>query len=171
MTANNSFGGACTDLPIQLLSFAGVCVVQTVLLNWSTAMEINNKSFTVQRSVDGMNWQRIGTIDGAGSSTALHSYSFTDKQPANSVSYYRLMLTAFDGENTYSIIITVGKCGMDTAKSFTLYPNPSTGTFTLSYIGDRTLVSSIEIFNSAGDASVWITRVSVNSRFIQQTIG
>ena len=61
------------------------------------------------------------------------------------------MLTAFDGENTYSIVITVGKCGIDTAGSFTLYPNPSTGTFTLSYTADRTLVSSIGIFNAAGE--------------------
>src|SRR5580692_4031127 len=37
MTANNSFGGSCTTLPIQLLSFTGLCVVQTVVLNWSTA--------------------------------------------------------------------------------------------------------------------------------------
>jgi hypothetical protein len=114
-------------------------------------METNNKSFTVQRSEDGMSWQTIGTIDGAGSSTALHTYSFTDKLPAKSVSWYRLMLTAFDGENTYSIVISVGKCAMDTAASFTLYPNPSTGTFTLSFTGDRTLVSSIDIFNSVGE--------------------
>jgi hypothetical protein len=67
------------------------------------------------------------------------------------VSYYRLMLTNFDGQNTYSIIIAVGKCGIDTAKSFTLYPNPSTGTFTLLFTGDKTQVSSIEIFNAAGE--------------------
>jgi hypothetical protein len=149
MTANNSFGG-CSALPIQLLSFTGVCVMQTVVLNWSTAMEINNKSFTVQRSEDGKNWQAIGTIDGAGSSSALHTYSLTDKQPGKSVTYYRLLLTAFDGENSYSIVITVGNCGIDTAGSFTLYPNPSTGSFTLSYTGDRTQVSSIGIFNSVG---------------------
>ena len=151
MTANNSFGGPCTSLPIQLLSFAGICVMQAVVLNWSTAMETNNKSFTVQRSDEGRNWQAIGVMEGAGNSSAPHTYSFTDKLPGKSVSSYRLMLTAFDGENTYSIVITVGKCGMNTAGSFTLYPNPSAGTFTLSYTADKTLVSSIEIFNSAGE--------------------
>jgi hypothetical protein len=151
MTANNSFGGTCTTLPIQLLSFTGICVMQTVVLNWSTAMETNNKSFTVQRSEDGMNWQAIGTIDGAGSSPTPHTYSLTDKQPTKSVSYYRLMLTALDGENTYSIVITVGKCGIDAAGSFTIYPNPSTGTFTLSYTADRSQVSSIEIFDCVGE--------------------
>jgi hypothetical protein len=151
ITANNSFGGSCSILAIQLLSLTGVCVMQTAVLNWSTAMETNNKSFTIQRSEDGMKWQTIGVMEGAGSSPALHTYSFTDQQPGKSVSYYRLMLTAFDSENTYSIVIAVGKCGIDTAGSFTLYPNPSTGKFTLSYTGDRALVSSIEIFNSAGE--------------------
>jgi hypothetical protein len=151
ITANNSFGGSCSILPIELLSFTGVCAMHTVVLNWSTAMETNNKLFTVQRSDDGNNWQAIGTIDGAGTSSTPHTYSLTDKLPGKSVSYYRLMLTASDGENTFSIVITVGKCGMDTTESFTLYPNPSTGTFTLLFKGDRTLVSSIEIFNSVGE--------------------
>ena len=151
MTANNSFGGPCTVLAIQLLSLTGVCAMQTVVLNWSTAMETNNKLFTVQRSDDGNTWQAIGTIDGAGTSSTMHTYSFTDKLPGKSNSYYRLMLTDFDGQNTYSIVITVGKCGVGTAGSFTLYPNPSAGEFNLSFTGDKTQVSSTVIFNSVGE--------------------
>jgi Ice-binding-like/Secretion system C-terminal sorting domain len=151
ITASNSFGGTCSILPIGLLSFTGVCAMQTVVLNWSTAMETNNRYFTVERSDDGMNWQAIGTIDGAGTSATLHSYSLTDKLPGKSISYYRLMLTDFGGVNTYSIVITVQKCGIDTTESFTLYPNPSTGAFTLLFTGDKTQVSSIEIFNSVGE--------------------
>jgi hypothetical protein len=151
MTANNSFGGSCIVLPIQLLSLTGVCAAQTTVLNWSTAMEANNKLFTVQRSDDGRNWQSIGTIDGAGSSSTLRTYSLTDKHSHKSVSYYRLMLTNFDWQNTYSIVITVGKCGIDPAEGFAVYPNPSTGTFTLLFSGDKTEVSSIDIFNSAGE--------------------
>jgi len=137
MTANNSFGGSCYVLAIKLLSFTGVCALQTVALNWTTAMESNNKSFTVQRSDDGRNWQTIGVIDGAGTSSTLHTYSFTDKLPGGSVTYYRLMLSTFDAENTYSPVITVGKCGTDTSDIFTLYPNPSSGTFALLFTGDR----------------------------------
>jgi hypothetical protein len=151
MTANNSFGGACSILAIQLLSFTGVCAKQAVVLNWSTAMETNNKLFTVQRSDDDNNWQAIGTIDGAGTSSTLHTYSLTDMLPGKSVSYYRLMLTAFDGGNTYSIVIAVGKCGIGTIENFTVYPNPSAGVFTLLFTGDKTQISSIEIFNSIGE--------------------
>jgi hypothetical protein len=90
-------------------------------------------------------------IDGAGSSSTFHTYSLTDKLPAKSVSYYRLMLTDFDGENTYSTVITVGKCGTDATDNFTLYPNPSSGTFTLLLTGDPNQVAAIEIFNSVGE--------------------
>jgi len=151
MTENNSFGGFCTILPIELLSFTGVCDTNNVILKWSTAMETNNRYFTVERSDDGKNWQAIRTIDGAGNSSTLHTYSITDKLLGKTVSYYRLMLTTFDGENTYSAIIAVGKCGIDLTGSFTLYPNPSTGTFTLLFAGDRTQVTSTGIFNSLGE--------------------
>ena len=151
MTANNSFGGSCFVLAIKLLAFTGVCAMQTVVLNWSTAMETNNKSFTVQRSDDAKNWQTIGVLDGAGSSSTLHTYSLTDKLPAKTLSYYRLMLTDFDGENTYSTVITVGKCGLDTSDNFTLYPNPSSGTFGLLCTGDPNQVAAIGIFNSVGE--------------------
>jgi Ice-binding-like/Secretion system C-terminal sorting domain len=151
ITANNSFGGPCSVLAIQLLSMTGVCAMQTVALNWSTAMETNNRLFTVQRNDDGKNWQAIGTVDGAGSSSTMHTYSFTDKLPGKSASYYRLMLTDFGGQNTYSIVIVVGRCGIDAAGNFAIYPNPSAGIFTLLYPGDRTQVSSIEIFNAGGE--------------------
>ena len=61
------------------------------------------------------------------------------------------MLTDLTGENTYSSVITVGNCGVDAIGSFTLYPNPSNGTFTLLFSGDRTQVSATEIFNSLGE--------------------
>jgi hypothetical protein len=151
ITANNSFGGPCATLAIQLLSLTGVCAMQTVTLNWSTAMETNNRMFTVQRSDDGKNWQAIGTIDGAGSSSTMHRYAFTDESPGKSLSYYRLMLTDFAGQNTYSIVILVGNCGIDNVESFNIYPNPSVGTFTLLFTGDRAQIASIEIFNSVGE--------------------
>ncbi len=151
MSATNSFGGSCTVLAIQLQSLNAVCAMQTVVLNWSTALETNNKLFTVQRSDDGMTWQAIGAIDGAGNSSTPHTYSFTDKLPGKSVSYYRLMLTSFDGQNTYSVVTIIGKCGIDTVESFSLYPNPSTGTFTVLFTGERPQVSSVEILNSIGD--------------------
>lgn len=151
MTDNNLFGGFCTILPMELVSFTGVCDMNNSVLNWSTAAEANNKLFTVQRSDDGKSWQVIRTIDGSGNSSTLHTYSVTDNLPGKSVSYYRLMLTAFGGENTYSTVITVGNCGVPPTGDFTVYPNPSSGTFSLLFTGDRTRISSIGIFNTLGE--------------------
>ena len=151
ITGNNAFGGGCSILPIALLSFTGVCDVQNVLLSWSTTTETNNRLFTIQRSIDNANWLAIGTVDGAGNSSTLHSYALTDKAPTPSIYYYRLMLTDFTGNNTYSTIVTVGKCGIDPAAAFTIYPNPSTGIFTLLYKGDKPLVYSTRIMNALGE--------------------
>ena len=151
MTANNPFGGSCYVLAITLLSFTGVCATQTVVLNWSTATETNNKLFTVQRSNDAKNWRTIGMIDGAGNSSTLRTYSLTDKLPGRSISYYRLMLTDLTGENTYSSVITVGNCGADPTGKFSLYPNPCSGAFALLFSGDRTRVAAIGIYNSVGE--------------------
>src|SRR5580704_6146810 len=66
-------------LPINLLSFSGICNMRNVDLKWSTATEINNSYFTIQKSADGISWQSIGRVEGAGNSLMLHIYSFTDR--------------------------------------------------------------------------------------------
>jgi hypothetical protein len=148
--ANNAFGGTCAILPIELLSFTGFCDVQNVDLAWSTAAETGNRLFTIQRSCDDKNWRAIGIVDGVGNSSTLHSYVFTDNPPGRSIYYYRLMLADFNGNNTYSINVVVEKCGIDSAFGVAIYPNPSTGKFSLFYAGNTIQVSSIEIFNTAG---------------------
>jgi hypothetical protein len=144
--------GGGTTLPIGLLSFTGVCDNQNVLLNWSTATETNNNYYTVERSAEQKTWQVIETVQGAGKSTLAHTYTFTDRLPIESVSYYRLKQTDFDGNSNYGNIIQIKKCGDEDSGNLTLYPNPSTtGKFELSYSGDRSQVSSIEIFNALGE--------------------
>ena len=147
---NNSFGGNCIVLPIQLLAFTGVCAPQSTLLNWTAVQESDNKLFIVQQSDDGKTWQDIGEAEGTGNSSTPQTYSFADKLPRKSESFYRLMLTNFNGQNTYSMVIAVGNCGTDRMDNFTLYPNPSVGTFTVLFTGDKTQVSSTGIFNSLG---------------------
>lgn len=151
ITANNSFGGYCATLPIKLLSFAGACDKQNVVLKWSTATETNNSYFTVERSIEEINWQMIGTVEGAGNSSSLRTYSLIDRLPGQAISYYRLKQTDFDGNNKYGLVVTVEKCDGGTAESLTPYPNPSDGKFVLLFTGDRSQVYSTEILNSIGE--------------------
>jgi hypothetical protein len=150
--ANDAYGGSCTHiLPMNLLSFTAACQMQTEILKWSTTAESNNKYFTVERSADGKQWQEIATIQGAGGSLVSTTYSVTDEIPDKSLSYYRLMLTDLDGNNTYSAIANAESCVAGVIDNFSLYPNPSNGKFSILFSGDKTLVQSTNIYNSLGE--------------------
>ena len=151
ITAASPLGGYCSVLPVGLLSFTAACDKQDVVLNWSTAMETNNDYFTVERSTEGLNWQVAGTVKGAGSSFLLQAYSFTDKLPGKTISWYRLKQTDFGGNYKYGPVVSVKGCAVDAAEQLTLYPNPSAGKFDLLFTGDPALVYSIEVFSAGGE--------------------
>lgn len=91
--------GLCTEdpLPIQLASFKLKTNSNTIRIYWSTASEENNDYFTIQRSPDGINYDDITTVSGAGNSTVALEYEFIDRSPIYGSSYYRLKQTDFDG--------------------------------------------------------------------------
>jgi len=98
----------CKPTPITLLRFDGKVQTEGNLLNWTTATETDNDFFTLMRSVDGVNFVAVGTVDGAGNSIIARSYEFLDKTAPNGLSYYRLDQTDFDGTtNIASEVITL----------------------------------------------------------------
>ncbi|MEO5581669.1 MAG: ice-binding family protein, partial [Saprospiraceae bacterium] len=137
-------------LAIQLYSFTGNCDKQKVLLEWSTATEIENNFFSIERSVDGLSWQVVGTIAGSGNSNTKKNYSFTDNQPAKKKSFYRLRQTDINGFDTYGAGIAIKNCTVDQSYSFSIYPNPSKGKFDLWCPGAVDQPCLIEIFNAQG---------------------
>lgn len=114
-----------SPLPVQLLSFAAKKSLNTVLCDWETASEINNNFFTIERSADGLSWSAAGIVKGAGNSTNRRSYHFTDLDPMEGNSYYRLKQIDFDGTSTYSQAEHVYFALEH--KDFVIYPNPSSG--------------------------------------------
>ncbi|HTF03223.1 MAG TPA: T9SS type A sorting domain-containing protein [Bacteroidia bacterium] len=102
---------ALAPLPVELVGFNSECNGNSVLLNWTTASEQNNNYFTVERSEDGVNFRSIGTISGAGNSSQLLNYSFTDTEPTTGTTYYRLRQTDYDGHFTTSSLIVQDQCG------------------------------------------------------------
>ncbi|MDG1475608.1 MAG: BNR-repeat neuraminidase N-terminal domain-containing protein, partial [Vicingaceae bacterium] len=88
-------------LPIELLSYSVACTGNTVQLDWITASELNNDYFTIERSVDAINFEAIATVDGSGNSSSIHNYSWSDDNPINGTVYYRLKQTDFNGAFEY----------------------------------------------------------------------
>ena len=94
-------------LPIELLSFTAKFADGVVETQWTTASEINNDYFTVERSSDGIHFTAIGLVRGAGNSTQLLNYSLFDENPYTGLIYYRLKQTDYDGTSTYSDIVPI----------------------------------------------------------------
>lgn len=138
------FGCNPVVLPVSLLSFNADCGNGNVVLSWSTASETNNKYFTIERSSDGINFQAIATIPGAGNSDAEREYTYTDTDPQGGNNYYRLSQTDYDGNSTSYNITT---CNANTEEIGNVYPNPTTGKFSVSV---NATVSELQIFNALG---------------------
>lgn len=113
-----------SPLPITLLSFYTEIVDRRTELFWQTAAEKNNDYFLIERSQDGVEWEIIDKIEGAGNSAELLSYHTYDLYPYRGVSYYRLKQVDFDGKYSYSVIRSVYN-----TDELMVLPNPSTGIF------------------------------------------
>ncbi len=120
-----SIGQTSSPLPIELLSFNGTAHEKYNLLEWMTATEKNNDYFTLEQSRDGISFQSIGTVKGAGNSNVPLNYSLKHNNPLNGITYYRLTQTDFDGTSTKSSIIAINRKGGSCIIS--AFPNPSTG--------------------------------------------
>jgi hypothetical protein len=100
-------GGGVNPLPIELLEFSARPNGNQVDVSWSTASEINNERFEVERSSNAQNFAKVATVAGAGNSNTLLSYSASDTQPLQGVSYYRLKQIDYNGSYAYSEIVPV----------------------------------------------------------------
>lgn len=109
-------------LPIELLNFNAKGEANKVRIYWSTASETNNDFFTIEKSINGIDWKILGTVKGAGTSTQKLNYQSYDYNPVTGIQYYRLKQTDFDGKYTYSNIAAVD---FNENLSFSLFPNPT----------------------------------------------
>lgn len=96
----------CTPaLPITMSSFNNTCKNGNTLLEWSTASEVNNDYFAIERSDQNFEFYEIGRVNGSGNSNNNNSYSFLDPSFNNKTTYYRIKQVDFNGEFRYHRII------------------------------------------------------------------
>lgn len=94
-------------LPIELLYFEASVYEEYNHLTWSTASETNNDYFNLEKSIDGVIFDNLTTINGAGNSSYQLFYEYNDYDLTNSIFYYRLKQTDYDGKFKYHPIISV----------------------------------------------------------------
>lgn len=121
------------SLPVELMKFdAHQTKEEIIKLEWTTATEINNERFEIERSQNGRDFNLIGEITGQGNSIAQHNYSYIDTNPQEGTNYYRLKQMDFDGQYEYSKTVSIDLKEGERYGAF--YPNPtSLGIVSLDY--------------------------------------
>jgi hypothetical protein len=132
------FSIASTDqtnpLPVTWLAFTGQWEGPNARLDWSTASELNNERFEIERSLDQATWATIGTRPGSGTTSQTRNYAFVDADvPPGARVFYRIRQVDLDGRSSVSNVVALDRTGAPTgANAVAIYPNPfQTGTLNI----------------------------------------
>lgn len=106
-----AIGESSFTLPVNWLSFTGTEQGKAVLLQWATASENNNDYYEVERSANGLQYSSIGQVAASANPAVRNDYQYTDLNPVNGVTYYRLKQVDKDGRFRYSTVIAVNYTG------------------------------------------------------------
>lgn len=122
----------CVVLPVSLTNFTALYEQSSGIVNldWTTVSEQNNKFFTIEKSENAIDWKVLNTVNGSGNSNLTINYSDVDLFPFAGLSYYRLKQTDFNGDYTYSDLVSIN---IEPDYNVTLFPNPTKGNVTLKY--------------------------------------
>jgi hypothetical protein len=141
-------------VPVEMTSFAATQAGSKITLNWTTATEVNNRGFEVERKIAESNdWTVIGFKQGFGTTTEAKAYSFVDDISlinANAVSY-RLKQIDYDGRYEYSNEILVDNIVPTEFSVAQNYPNPFNPVTSIKYQIPSEKFVTLKVFNSLGE--------------------
>jgi len=152
-----------SKLPVELISFQGTAQNKAALLTFSTATEINNAYFSIERSADGARYTEIGQVPGAGTSTELNEYTYTDEKPLPGVNYYRLRQVDFDGQFAYSPVVSVVFGSTDARLRIT--PVPASDEVTVQFTEPVAESITWEVYDQSGRLVLQGTEASEVEQF------
>jgi photosystem II stability/assembly factor-like uncharacterized protein len=144
-------------IPVELTAFTAIPEGNDVILNWQTASETNNKGFDVERQVSSQ-WEKVGFVEGNGTSTAPHSYSYRDRNLNEGRYNYRLKQIDLDGSYKYSGTIEV-QAGSTPDQYFLSrnYPNPFNPSTTIEFtVPENAGNVRLTIYNVLGEKAAEI---------------
>jgi hypothetical protein len=138
-------------IPVELTSFTGTVMQDGVLLNWTTATELNNRGFEIERSTSIQSWEKIGYVPGFGTTTEPKSYSFLDQNVTNGSYTYRLKQLDFDGTVSYldeiEVVVDLTPDNFELSQN---YPNPFNPSTTIQFQVPNASDVTIKVYDMLG---------------------
>lgn len=135
-------------LPVKLLDLVGYVKDNTTLLKWTTTAEKELNSFEVERSEDGINFEKIGSVKAVGNSSINNNYSYLDYNIFSETKFYRLKQIDVNGKFSYSKTIAIHNNLK--SEELGIFPNPVSDLLILQYKGINTKSLDIELMNTNG---------------------
>lgn len=131
-------------LPVAFSSVDAYLLNDNIKVDWRVGNEVDIANYTIERSVDGINFSAIHII----SKNATGNYSYTDAAPVAGENFYRIKSTGTDGSIQYSRTVTVL---YNKVQYFTVYPNPVKGhSINLQFANIATGLYQFNLVDNAG---------------------
>ncbi len=138
-------------IPVELESFWVTVNSDEAVLNWITATELNNSGFEIEKSFNNIDWNKIGFIQGNGTTTNKTAYTFNDNNLTPGRFHYRLKQIDFDGTYTYSKTVSADYYLVSDFSLEQNYPNPFNPATVIKYNLPEASSVQIKIFNAVGE--------------------
>ena len=164
-SSTQTFTTASSPLAVSGITFNAVRQGQNVLLTWSTLSEQNSAYYDVERSYDGIGFNKIGQVPAAGNSSNLMNYRFTELDAAKLMIFYRLKMVDVDAGYRFSPVRVVPKLDRS-SKIFLVYPNPAGSNINIVLNDAATENLQLQIINPIGQL-VRVIEVLKGTQFIK----
>lgn len=139
----------CEKLPVELLEFSGSVEARGNLIEWSTASEIENDYFILEKSTDGIEYAEVSRIEGQGTVTSLSIYSYLDED-FSILNYYRLHQVDYDGSKENLGIIVLERSELYEPESIQIYPSVFEASIQISITAPKDENINLTLYDAMG---------------------
>jgi hypothetical protein len=138
-------------VPVELTAFFALNTDKGILLKWTTATESNNSGFSVERSINKVDFNEVTFVNGKGTTSEVSDYEYVDVISSPGKYYYRLKQIDFDGSFNYSNVVETEIEGPQVFVLSQNYPNPFNPSTMIKFSLPVDSYVRIELFNTLGE--------------------